>query len=254
MKRSFFSENTKKKIKEKRFYIVLALCVLSISAIAYTNSLPKTENTPTENKNSDVEYSLPEPLETPLPPVEDAAPPAEEEIPEPEIYEPAPTEADKAAEPPAAEEPTETETVSGGVKTEYSLKKIASPSGGKILMPYSSSPTYSSIMGDWRTHEAVDFSASEGSDVYAAEYGKIVKISTTDLYGETIIIDHENSMQTIYSNVKIKDSLKEGDYVSKGDVIGSAANTSLCEKHEENHIHFEVMINGKNTDPAEWLE
>ena len=54
MKKNFFNDKTKKKIKEKKFYIVLALCFLTISAIAFTNSITEKPKAPAENKNSDV--------------------------------------------------------------------------------------------------------------------------------------------------------------------------------------------------------
>lgn len=250
-----FNEKTRKKLKEKRFYIVLACCALSIGAIAFTNSIKKEENLPTENKNSDVRYSLPEPIENtqetkiaedddiiPLPPIEDD----DEILPEaaPEVTEE--EEDELFIAPPVTEQASSS-------NTQNSLAKIASPSTGKILAPYSKNPIYSELMGDWRSHEAIDYEVEEDTAVYAAASGKIIDISDSGLYGASITIDHQNSMKTVYSNVAAE-NISVGDFVEEGDAIGRAENTSLCERYGENHIHFEVMIDDKNVDPNEWLK
>ena len=239
MKRNFFKDT--KKIKGKRFYIVLACCVLSISAIAFTTSLKPPVNTPAENKNENVKYSLPEPIEQK----------GEEEIHVQPSDEPEQDTVNEKAKPtPSPEyEPPVAETF----ETSPTLTRLDKPTDGKVLASFSASPAYFEKTGDWRTHEAVDFAVSDNGEIHAAANGKIEKIFS-DIYGTTIIIDHENSMKTLYANLEPKSDLKEGESVKSGDIIANAANNSLCEKHDEGFVHFEVIIDGKNIDPNEWLK
>lgn len=240
MKKSFFSNS--KRFKEKRFYIVLACCVLSITAIAVTTSLKTPDNAPTENKSENVKYNLPEPIE-----------PYSEENEEEIHVQPTDTpQTDFASDIQDEENTNYLPPVKETFESEK-LRRIISPVDGDIIFDYSQTPVYFSQTADWRTHEAIDFSADAGSEIHAASDGKIEKISS-GIYGNTIIIDHENSMKTLYANLEVKDDIKEGDKVSQGDVIAISASNSLCEKHKTGHVHFEVMIDNKNIDPHEWLK
>lgn len=244
MKQNFFSNN--KKIKSKRLYIVLACCVLSISAIAFTTSLIPNENAPTENKNDNVKYSLPEPIE------EDVFPNQTQIHSQPEES----TVQSSSQNTKKSDAAKDQEYIAPASETFESskLRQISYPINGKILSDYSVSPIHFSLTDDWRSHEALDLSANENDEIHAATDGKIEKIFS-GIYGDTIIIDHENSMKTLYANLENKNNLKEGDRVKEGDVIAYAKNNSLCEKYSDNcHVHFEVMIDDKNINPHEWLK
>jgi murein DD-endopeptidase MepM/ murein hydrolase activator NlpD len=41
--------------------------------------------------------------------------------------------------------------------------------------------------------------------------------------------------------------------VKKGENIGSVGNTAVFESLDESHLHFEVLIDGKNVDPRDYL-
>lgn len=235
MAKSFLNEKSKKKIKEKRFYIVLACCVVSLSVIGIFANNPPVENAPAENKNSLVPYSLPEPMENESESTPEKVLPPEEEYDFPPEQTPPPEPDEEVFSP------------------ENEIRNIMAPVGGKVISSFSDSPIYFEITGDWRTHEAIDFSAKEGSDVYAADKGKIIKITDGGVNGAEIIIDHENTMKTIYSNVKAE-NIKVGDFVNKGEIIGTAQNFSLIESYPECHIHFEVLINDKNVNPEEYIK
>ncbi len=268
MKKNFFIDKTKKKIKEKRFYIVLAFCLLTISTIAFTNSILEKPNAPAENKNSDVKYALPEPIGEPeseneiitqtFPPqnetpVEDYEPEENQEK-ESEISVENDTDYNQTTAEKENDSLQQNESFPAATEVQKTLRKITPPVPGEILLPFSNTPAYQKTTEDWRTHEAIDYSVDTGYEIAAAGSGKILKISDSGLYGASIIIDHGNTMKTLYANVSAAEGLKEGDFVTTGDIIGFADNTSLCEKYDKPHIHFEVMINDKNVNPNEWLE
>ena len=51
------------------------------------------------------------------------------------------------------------------------------PFGNQIIKDYSNmSPVYSKTLGDWRTHNGIDFSGEAGGAVVAISYGKVISI------------------------------------------------------------------------------
>ncbi|MBQ8295868.1 MAG: M23 family metallopeptidase [Clostridia bacterium] len=103
-------------------------------------------------------------------------------------------------------------------------------------------------------HSGVDFSASAGTEVLAAEDGKVESIYKADvLAGTEITIDHGNGLKTVYRFVTEAEHLKVGDSVKKGDVIATVAEATGEEYKDGAHLHFEVLENGKYVDPATHL-
>lgn len=100
-------------------------------------------------------------------------------------------------------------------------------------------------------HVGVDFSASVGAQVFAAEDGVVESIYKDDiLLGTQIVIDHGNGLKTAYTFVEEKEGLTVGASVKKGDVIGSVAEPTGKEYKDGAHLHFEVLKNGESVDPA----
>ncbi len=84
-------------------------------------------------------------------------------------------------------------------------------------------------------------------DCLAVYEGEVVKLEEDEIMGTTVTIKHDENIMTIYAslqNVKVK----EGDIVNKMDVIGEAGKNNLSSGLGE-HLHFELIVNGKNIDP-----
>ena len=100
-------------------------------------------------------------------------------------------------------------------------------------------------------HEGLDFTAAAGTEVLAAESGVVESIYKEDiLLGTEIVIDHGNGLKTVYRFVTEAEGLKVGDQVEKGEVIATIAEANGNEYKDGAHLHFEVMQDGKNVDPA----
>ncbi len=100
-------------------------------------------------------------------------------------------------------------------------------------------------------HEGLDFTAAAGTEVLAAESGVIESIYKEDiLLGTEIVIDHGNGLKTVYRFVTEAEGLKVGDEVEKGEVIATIAEANGNEYKDGAHLHFEVLQDGKNVDPA----
>ena len=102
--------------------------------------------------------------------------------------------------------------------------------------------------GESRSHSGIDIDGygCEGSAVTAADGGTVITATYNDGYGNYIIIDHGNGMQTLYAHLSGM-AVGEGSSVSQGQTIGYVGATGRA---TGTHLHFEVFVNGSRTDPA----
>ena len=128
------------------------------------------------------------------------------------------------------------------------------PLSGKVAVDYSPDALiYSETMGDWRVHNGVDLSAKLGTKVLSAAAGTVTRVENTDDMGTTVTIDHGAGVTTTYANLAGTPTVKEGDSVAMGAVIGSVGATALYETGDDAHLHCELAVNGENVDPGEYL-
>ena len=128
--------------------------------------------------------------------------------------------------------------------------ELSVPVFGDISLDYAMDKlVYSKTLEDWRTHSGVDISSSRGTAVKAAADGYVYQIKNDPRFGITIVLDHDNGVKTIYSNLAGSDNVVTNQNVKRGDVIGSIGNTALFETAEPAHLHFEVLINDEYVDP-----
>lgn len=113
---------------------------------------------------------------------------------------------------------------------------------------------HNKTLNSYYEHVGVDFSAAAGTEVLAVDAGKVESIFKDDLLsGTEIVISHGDGLKSLYRFVMEVEGLKVGDQVEKGDVIGTVAEATGDEYKDGAHLHFEVIKNGKNVDPAEYL-
>ncbi|GGK08338.1 hypothetical protein GCM10010123_42860 [Pilimelia anulata] len=102
----------------------------------------------------------------------------------------------------------------------------------------------------WGTeHEGMDFAAGMGTPIHAAKAGVVKKASWYGGYGNAVIIDHGNGVQTLYGHAS-KLNVKEGQRVSAGQVIAKVGSTG---DSTGPHLHFEVHVKDKPINPRPWL-
>ncbi len=124
------------------------------------------------------------------------------------------------------------------------------PVKGDTLKEYSMDKViYSKTLDMWKVHDGIDIYAAVGEDVAACEKGIIERVYEDSFYGYSIIIDHQNSVKTIYRNLDENILVKEKEEVTKGQVIGKVGNTAIGECKDEAHIHLEVVKNGEIVNP-----
>jgi murein DD-endopeptidase MepM/ murein hydrolase activator NlpD len=93
-------------------------------------------------------------------------------------------------------------------------------------------------------HNGMDFRASVGTPIYAAEDGKVFAVGNNGYvqYGRYIVIKHENNLATLYAHLS-KQVVSAGDYVKRGDVIGysgGARGAYGAGYSTAPHLHFGV--------------
>lgn len=99
-------------------------------------------------------------------------------------------------------------------------------------------------------HEGVDFSAPEGTEIYATGDGEITKVRKSKrAYGNSVLVDHGFGYQTFYAHCK-EILVKKGQKVKRGQVIAIVGNTG---KSTAPHLHYEVKKNGKPIDPINYF-
>lgn len=129
------------------------------------------------------------------------------------------------------------------------------PLQGEMIQEYSPEQLVKSkTMNDWRVHPGVDIRGDIGSQVKAAAAGIVTKAYFDDMMGATVIIQHADGVETIYSNLQTAMLVEEGQEVSQGAVIGGVGVTAPSEISEPPHLHFEMKKDGLFVNPFDYID
>ena len=128
--------------------------------------------------------------------------------------------------------------------------KFEKPIDGEIIRDYTKdSLIYSPTLKEWVTHTGIDIKADKTTVVKAAESGTVKTIKNDPRFGITIVIEHSDGFQTVYSNLLTTEFVVEGENVEKGQSIGTVGNTAIFEIADESHLHFEIIKDSTQVDP-----
>jgi len=110
-------------------------------------------------------------------------------------------------------------------------------------------PRSDPITGQRSRHYGVDFAGKRGSPVRAVAAGIVVFSGTRSGLGRVVEIDHGNGYLTRYAH-NLKNLVTVGQRVAKSEhvaLLGSSGRST------GNHVHFEVLHNGKPLDPMPFI-
>ena len=139
--------------------------------------------------------------------------------------------------------------------TENKELSFEKPIDGEIVKEYAKDNLiYSNTLQEWTTHLGIDIKADKTTVVKSAEAGKVKSIKNDPRYGLTIVIEHDNGYQTVYSNLLSSEFVVEGEKVEKGQSIGTVGNTAAFEIADEAHLHFEILKDSIQVDPNIYLK
>jgi len=104
------------------------------------------------------------------------------------------------------------------------------------------------ITGDRKMHNGVDIAAKKGTEVYAAEDGKVVHAGFLGNAGLAVILDHGDLETRYYHLSQIE--VQKGNNVRQGDLIGLVGSTGASTGP---HLHFETRVGGQAVDPLSFF-
>ena len=151
---------------------------------------------------------------------------------------------------------TETNSKAEGKVEEKNVElNFAKPVDGEIVRDFAvDSLVYSDTLQEWTTHTGIDIKADKTTVVKSAEAGIVKTIKNDPRYGLTVIVEHENGFQTVYSNLLTSEFVVEGEKVEKGQSLGTVGNTAAFEIADEPHLHFEILKDSVQVDPNIYLK
>ena len=98
-------------------------------------------------------------------------------------------------------------------------------------------------------HKGVDWATPTGTAVMASSAGTVAKAGWGSGYGYVVYINHADGRQTRYGHLS-KVLVKQGQTVSQGQKIALSGNTGVSTGP---HVHFEILINGVQVNPFDYL-
>lgn len=98
-------------------------------------------------------------------------------------------------------------------------------------------------------HGGLDIGAGMGASIVAAGAGDVIYAGANGGYGNCVMIDHGNGIVTVYAHMS-SIGVSYGQYVTAGQYIGAVGSTGISSGP---HCHFEIRINGAQTDPAAYF-
>lgn len=99
-------------------------------------------------------------------------------------------------------------------------------------------------------HTGVDMAIATGTPILATMDGKIATAGWNNVYGNYVIITHDNGYQTLYAHMQ-KYIVATGQKVTQGATIGYVGSTGYSTGP---HLHFSVYKNSKTIDPMTVLK
>ena len=102
------------------------------------------------------------------------------------------------------------------------------------------------IYGIPKMHNGLDFTAPQGTAIYATGDGTVNEAAYEGGFGNHVVINHGYGYETVYGHME-RIKARRGQHVKRGDLIGWVGNTGASTGP---HCHYEVHVNGNPVDPV----
>lgn len=146
---------------------------------------------------------------------------------------------------------TRSNSKSGSTPVRVSSTGFIYPISGRISSPFG-----------WRTHpifksrifhSGIDIAGPNGGAIKASNDGRVIYSGWYGGYGKVVILDHGvingKPITTLYGHMSAI-TVSNGQNVKKGQQIGKEGSTGYSTGP---HCHFEVRVNGKPTNPLNYI-
>ena len=139
-------------------------------------------------------------------------------------------------------------------ESQASLDDLASASGwvlpiaGSITSVFGPRPD-KPVAGVGAFHYGIDLAGPSGTPIQAAAAGTVIDAGVQGTYGNWVLVDHGNGVQTGYAHGSAI-LVSVGQTVAAGEAIALRGSTGAS---TGSHLHFEVRVNGEKIDPAPFM-
>lgn len=140
--------------------------------------------------------------------------------------------------------------VGTAISTASASQQLIAQNSGFICPLPAGSFKISAYYGDGRNHKGIDLCAPRGTSIFAVASGTVTYSGWRSGYGYMVMIDHGDGKVTKYAHNSAL-LVQKGERVSAGQVIARVGSTG---NSTGNHLHFEVVVNGVNKNPAPYLK
>ena len=132
--------------------------------------------------------------------------------------------------------------------------ELVMPTSGEVLKPFSMDATiYFETLDQYKCNPAMLIKADVNQEVVAAFGGKVESIVQDRAAGNVITVDLGNGYKTMYGQMK-DISVKEGDLIVKGQVIGNVAQPTKYFMEEGTHLSFAMTKDDVPVNPQDYMK
>ncbi len=132
------------------------------------------------------------------------------------------------------------------LRTRSNICNFIWPVRGRITSPYGVRVLY----GRKEFHAGIDIGGPTGTNIVAAESGRVSYTGYMRGFGNVIVLSHDGGYSTVYGH-NLVNLVKKGQYVKKGSIIGKVGRTGNA---TGSHLHFEIRLSGKPVNPLPYLK
>lgn len=130
----------------------------------------------------------------------------------------------------------------------YYTEGFLLPVRGRLTTEFGETRYVNDLPTSYR-HLGIDIAADEGTEVRAANRGKVVLARSLILTGNTVMIDHGEGLFSVYHHM-LNLSVKEGEIAERGQKIGEVGSTGFSTGP---HLHFMISYYTINLEPGYFL-
>lgn len=116
--------------------------------------------------------------------------------------------------------------------------------GGRLSSPYG--PRSSPFTGEQMFHHGIDIAAKTGTPVLAARSGRVKAVGTNPVFGNFVILTHENGYETVYAHL-LYATVVLNQRLDSGKMLGAVGVSGVSTGP---HLHFEIRWQGKSKNPS----
>ncbi len=109
--------------------------------------------------------------------------------------------------------------------------------------------TQGRVMGDSASHPGLDIAVPTDSYIRAAGAGTVRDAGVDEVYGNYILIDHGDGLQSMYGHAS-RIFVEVGESVERNEVIALSGTTG---RSTAPHLHFEIRRDGEPVDPLTFV-